>query len=362
MTAGAQPFLRASGIEKHYGQTKALAGISLDIANGEFLTLLGPSGSGKTTFLMILSGFVNASAGTLHELGTDITSRPPEARDYGMVFQGYALFPHMSVEDNVAFPLRVRGMDRGARRTLVHDMLARVGLTAHARKKVSQLSGGQQQRVALARALVFRPRVLLLDEPLSALDKNLREQMQAELRALQRDTDTTFVFVTHDQAEALHLSNRIAIFDQGRLQQVGSPEDVYERPENRFVAEFLGQINLFPVSGLRADGAGMAGAFEGVALRAPARTVGTGAAHLAVRPENLTITAAQPAGAANALPATVEDAVYGGARINLVLRTASGTPVLCDLPAGSDAALVTPGSPVWLSWAPEKCLLLPQED
>ncbi len=361
MMAEATPFLRASGIEKHYGQTRALDGISLDIANGEFLTLLGPSGSGKTTFLMILSGFVSASAGSLHELGTDITRRPPEARDYGMVFQGYALFPHMSVEDNVAFPLRVRGMERGTRRTLVHDMLARVGLAAHARKKVSQLSGGQQQRVALARALVFRPRVLLLDEPLSALDKNLREQMQAELRSLQRDSDTTFVFVTHDQAEALHLSNRIAIFDQGRLQQVGSPEDVYERPENRFVAEFLGQINLFPVSGLRAEAGRMTGAFEGTALVAPERALAPGAAHLAVRPENLRITAARPEGAVNALQASVEEAVYGGARINLVLRTASGTPVLCDLPAGSDAGLVTPGSPVWLSWEPEKCLLLPQD-
>jgi putative spermidine/putrescine transport system ATP-binding protein len=216
--------LRAVGIEKHYGATRALDGVSLDIEEGEFLTLLGPSGSGKTTFLMILAGFVAPTSGRIEENGVDVTKRPPEQRHYGMVFQGYALFPHMSVEDNIGFPLRTRRVAAAERRRRVDDIVEKVGLTEHLKKRPHQLSGGQQQRVALARALVFSPKVLLLDEPLSALDKNLRGQMQLELRRLHGETGTTFVFVTHDQSEALALSSRVAIFDEGRLQQVGAPD------------------------------------------------------------------------------------------------------------------------------------------
>ena len=230
MQKPAATLLRAIAIEKRYGHVRALDGVSIDIEDGEFLTLLGPSGSGKTTFLMVLSGFIAPTSGRLEEQGVDVTARPPEQRNYGMVFQGYALFPHMSVEKNIAFPLKARKVTEAEQRRRVHAIVEKVGLTEHLGKRPSQLSGGQQQRVALARALVFEPKVLLLDEPLSALDKNLREQMQVELRRLHKETGTTFVFVTHDQTEALALSSRIAIFERGRLQQIGAPNAIYEQP------------------------------------------------------------------------------------------------------------------------------------
>ncbi|MGH7069757.1 MAG: ABC transporter ATP-binding protein, partial [Acetobacteraceae bacterium] len=216
------------GICKRYGAASALSNISLRIYEGEFLTLLGPSGSGKTTLLMTLAGFVEPDRGRIAERGVDITRRPAEQRNYGVVFQGYALFPHMSVEQNVSFPLRVRKLPKDRRDDLVRSILGTVGLQAHRHKRPGQLSGGQQQRVALARALVYCPEVLLLDEPLSALDKNLREQMQGEIKRLHQETGTTFVFVTHDQTEALALSTRIGIIDAGTILQIGKPVDVYE--------------------------------------------------------------------------------------------------------------------------------------
>ena len=240
----------------------ALNDLSLDIGRGEFLTLLGPSGSGKTTFLMILAGFMQPSDGRLISDGVDITDRPAEQRSSGMVFQGYALFPHMSVEANIAFPLQVRKQPADEIRQRVAEMIERVGLQGHENKRPAQLSGGQQQRVALARALVFEPGVLLLDEPFSALDKSLRGQMQDEVKRLHQETGTTFVFVTHDQSEALALSSRVAIFNHGELLQVGTPQEVYERPANRFVAEFLGEINMLPLKDVRQDDGGATGLCE----------------------------------------------------------------------------------------------------
>ena len=242
----------AQGIGKTYGDFHALSDISLTIGRGEFLTLLGPSGSGKTTFLMILAGFVTPSSGLLTKDGTDITKLPAEKRAFGMVFQGYALFPHMSVESNIAFPLQIQGKSGPDIKARVDAMVDKVGLRGHEKKRPADLSGGQQQRVALARALAFEPSVLLLDEPFSALDKNLRGSMQDEVRRLHQETGTTFVFVTHDQEEALALSTRVAIFNHGKLQQLASPRDVYERPANRFVAEFLGDINILPLTGASA--------------------------------------------------------------------------------------------------------------
>src|SRR5215204_2334623 len=244
----------AIGIGKSFGPFRALTDLSLDIGRGDFLTLLGPSGSGKTTFLMILAGFEAPTAGQLLSDGVDITAKPAEARSYGMVFQGYALFPHMSVEANVAFPLQVRNIPAGEIRRRVAGMIERVGLSGLEKKLPAKLSGGQQQRVALARALIFEPPVLLLDEPFSALDKNLRHAMQAEVRRLHEETGTTFVFVTHDQSEALALSSRVAIFNHGEVLQVGRPQDVYDRPASRFVAEFLGEINLLPLHDVARDG------------------------------------------------------------------------------------------------------------
>src|SRR5690606_21273271 len=207
----------ATGIGKDFGEFTALADITLTVGRGEFLTLLGPSGSGKTTFLMILSGFEAPTAGRLTLDGRDMTRTPAEERAFGMVFQGYALFPHMTVEENIAFPLKVQKRSAAAEKRRVAEIVEMVGLGGHGHKRPSGLSGGQQQRVALARALVYEPPVLLLDEPFSALDKNLRGQMQEEMRRLHRETGTTFVFVTHDQSEALALSTRVAIFEKGRL-------------------------------------------------------------------------------------------------------------------------------------------------
>jgi putative spermidine/putrescine transport system ATP-binding protein len=236
--------LRLDGITRRYGAVAALGGVSLAVAAGEFLTLLGPSGSGKTTLLNIIAGFVAPDEGRIVLEGRDITALPAERRDFGMVFQGYALFPHMTVAENVAFALRVRGMGRAEREARVGEALDLVQLGGLGGRRPAQLSGGQQQRVALARALVFRPRLLLLDEPLSALDRQLRAGLQEELRGLNRRTGVTFVAVTHDQDEALSMSDRVAILREGRLVQLGPPVELYERPRTRFVAGFLGHANF----------------------------------------------------------------------------------------------------------------------
>ncbi len=239
--------LQAIGVGKSFGSFQALKNVTLDVGRGEFLTLLGPSGSGKTTFLMIVAGFEQPTVGRLMSEGEDITLRSAETRSFGMVFQGYALFPHMTVAQNIAFPLQVRKTPRDVTQRRVGEIIERVGLSGHESKLPAKLSGGQQQRVALARALVFEPSVLLLDEPFSALDKHLRGRMQDEVKRLHQEFGTTFIFVTHDQSEALSLSSRIAIFNHGELLQIAAPQEVYERPTSRFVAEFLGEINLLPV-------------------------------------------------------------------------------------------------------------------
>ncbi|MDQ0471658.1 ABC transporter ATP-binding protein [Labrys wisconsinensis] len=352
--------IRAEGIGKTFGTFRALKDLSLTIGRGEFLTLLGPSGSGKTTFLMILAGFLEPSLGRLMADGRDITHVRAEERNYGMVFQGYALFPHMSVEANIAFPLKVRGRPAEEVRRRVGAMIERVGLSGHARKLPSQLSGGQQQRVALARALVFEPAVLLLDEPFSALDKTLREMMQAEVKRLHKETGTTFVFVTHDQSEALALSSRVAIFNHGEVLQVGAPQAVYERPESRFVAEFLGQINLLPLTDIAADGAGgSVGRCEAMAVgvRGTRRNYGP-AATLAVRPEHMALSLQQPMDR-NALPATVAGSTYLGGATRLDLVTPGGTPLSVTVPTSTAAASLAPGAPVWATWAADQGFLLP---
>lgn len=234
----------ASGIGKMFGRFTALADISLTIGRGEFLTLLGPSGSGKTTFLMILSGFEAPTSGRLTLDGRELTETPPEARGFGMVFQGYALFPHMSVADNIAFPLKVQGRPAPEVKRRVAEMIEMVGLGGHGHKRPSGLSGGQQQRVALARSLAKQPLVLLLDEPLGALDKKLREQTQIELVNIIEQVGVTCVMVTHDQEEAMTMASRIAVMSEGRFLQVGAPGDIYETPATRFVADFIGNVNL----------------------------------------------------------------------------------------------------------------------
>jgi putative spermidine/putrescine transport system ATP-binding protein len=243
------PFLQISGVTKTFDTAIALDNVSLSVGAGEFLTFLGPSGCGKTTLLRIIAGFLSADAGTISIDGVSIGNLPPNHRPVGMVFQNLALFPHLSVTENVSFGLTLGRYDRDAVRSKVADMLALVGLSGFEARLVTQLSGGQRQRVALARALVLRPKVLLLDEPLSALDLKLRRQLQIELKRLQRSTGTTFIFVTHDQEEAMAMSDRIAVFNTGRIEQIGTPSEVYKSPKTRFVAQFVGEANVFEAIG-----------------------------------------------------------------------------------------------------------------
>src|SRR4051794_30223201 len=236
--------IRLAGVSKRFGDVTAVDGVDLEIAHGEFFTMLGPSGSGKTTCLRMIAGFERPDAGRIELDGKDVTRLPPPERDVNTVFQDYALFPHMSVAENVAYGLKVRKVSKGERGDRVKEALALVRLDGFGDRRPSQLSGGQRQRVALARALVNRPRVLLLDEPLGALDLKLRQQLQVELKRIQSEVGITFVYVTHDQDEALTMSDRIAVMDGGRVLQVGTPRDVYEEPDSRFVAGFVGVSNL----------------------------------------------------------------------------------------------------------------------
>ncbi|MFF2204961.1 ABC transporter ATP-binding protein [Streptomyces sp. NPDC058145] len=236
--------IRLQDLRKSFGETPAVAGVDLEVRDGEFFSMLGPSGSGKTTVLRLIAGFETPTGGGIELAGQDVTRLAPFERDVHTVFQDYALFPHMTVEQNVAYGLRIRKVPKAERLVRARKALAEVRLEGYGRRRPAQLSGGQRQRVALARALVGRPRVLLLDEPLGALDLKLREQMQVELKALQREVGITFVFVTHDQEEALTMSDRIAVFDQGRIAQVGTPAEIYERPATPFVASFVGTSNL----------------------------------------------------------------------------------------------------------------------
>ncbi len=342
------PAIEAIHIGKDYGTFTALDDVSMKIMPGEFLTLLGPSGSGKTTFLMMLAGFEAVTRGSLKIEGFDRTAAKAETRGFGMMFQGYALFPHMTVEENIAFPLKVQKRPKSEIRSRVTDMIDLVGLSGHGRKRPSALSGGQQQRVALARALAYEPPVLLLDEPFSALDKNLRGQMQDELRRIHAKMGTTFVFVTHDQSEALALSSRVAIFDHGKLLQLADPSTTYEKPANRFVAEFLGDINILPAtfSGAQAK----VGDFEfQLPTAAPAK-----ANHVGIRPENLMVL---EEGACTGLSCTVTGTTYMGAQSRLHLTSlADGSPLVIDLKTSQLSGNAEPGRKIRVGWAPQDSL------
>jgi putative spermidine/putrescine transport system ATP-binding protein len=271
------PAIRLVGLQKRFGDVVAVAGIDLDVAEGEFFSMLGPSGSGKTTTLRMIAGFERPSGGRIELHGQEVEDLPPFERNVNTVFQDYALFPHMSVGDNVGYGLLVRKVPKPERTRRVSEALAMVRLGGYERRRPSQLSGGQRQRVALARALINRPRVLLLDEPLGALDLKLREEMQIELKTIQREVAITFIYVTHDQEEALTMSDRIAVFNHGRIEQVGSPADVYERPATAFVAGFVGTSNLLSGPAARAV-FGMEGTYtvrpEKIRLAGPEDPVG----------------------------------------------------------------------------------------
>ena len=333
-----------SGVGKRYGNAAILDDIHVQFREGSFTSLLGPSGSGKTTLLRIVAGFVAPDSGRVRIGGRDVTDVPVHARNIGMVFQSYALFPHMTVRDNVAYGLRRRGVRGADLSRRVADVLAMVRLDALAERLPKQLSGGQQQRVALARAIVIAPSVLLLDEPLSALDRRLRQEMQVELRRIQRDSGLTTIFVTHDQEEALTLSDHVAILDRGRIVQEGTPLDVYERPATRFAAAFLGDANFL-------SGMPVAGGLQ-VGDQVIRVAVATSSATVAVRPEKIALlrVGAACTGYDNMLPATVRQVVYAGAATTYLLDGADGS-ALRVFAQNREAAPVEPGTPVMLGWA-----------
>ncbi len=343
-------FIEIQSVNKHYGAVQALYDVSLSIAKGEFVTLLGPSGSGKTTLLKILAGFDPVTSGTIRMAGRDITSVPPERRNFGLVFQGYALFPHMTVADNIAYPLKVRRRPRGEIAEQVRAMLDLVQLGKFANRKPQELSGGQQQRVALARALVFRPDLLLLDEPMSALDKKLRFDLQEELRDIHRRLGTTFINVTHDQEEAMHMSDSIAVMNHGQIEQFGPAFTLYRQPANRFVAGFVGKSNL--LEGRIAQGRFQAG---DIVLSLPGAAA-EGRVALMLRPEDVELAQAPVEGGKAALPAEVVSATYTGDR---AIYTAAVGPEARFLVYGSArTGLIPEGSRVHLAFDPQDCLLL----
>ena len=355
MSGGALP-ITVRELTKRYGQATVLDGVDIDVASGEFLTLLGPSGSGKTTLLMILAGFTRPDAGSLRFGAQEMVRTPPHRRNLGVVFQSYALFPHMDVAGNVGFPLSLRGVSADERRRRVRTALELVQLDEFGSRRIDQLSGGQRQRVALARAIVFEPGILLMDEPLSALDKKLREQMQIELRRLHARLGMTVIYVTHDQREALTLSDRIAVIDHGRIQQIDTPRRLYERPGSHFVADFIGDSTFLPVSVI--DGVAR---WQDRVLELADPPAANGRFLLVIRPEKLTIVSAGTAGGGNRIDAVVEDIVYQGDSLRIDLRLADGAVITLNEPARAAriAALPARGEAVGLAMDPADTLLVP---
>jgi spermidine/putrescine transport system ATP-binding protein len=352
------PSVELQSVSKRFGDLLAVDDLSLELESGEFFTLLGPSGCGKTTTLRMIAGFERPSEGTIRIDGADVAQLPPHKRPTNTVFQSYALFPHMSVEDNVAFGLRRKRVAKEEVGRRVAGELERVGLRAEAKRRPAQLSGGQQQRVALARALVNLPKVLLLDEPLGALDLKLRKGLQVELKRIQREVGITFVYVTHDQEEALTMSDRIAVMNRGRVEQVADPEGVYERPATTFVAGFIGVSNLMPAVVAGSDEVRLE---HGPAVRVPVDGLAPGdRCHAVVRPEKLQIEPLEAvAPSANGLPrveGTVESSLYLGTSTQIVVDLGDGVRMTVLVPNASEAErqrLPGGGARVALSWDPE---------
>jgi putative spermidine/putrescine transport system ATP-binding protein len=352
--------IEISGVSKIYdGGVRAVDAVAMEIRPGEFFSLLGPSGCGKTTTLRMIAGFDTPSSGEIRVDGADITHVPAHKRDMAMVFQNYALFPHRTVGENVAFGLRMRGLEKATIARKVKAALAMVELSGMEDRRPDQLSGGQQQRVALARAIVIEPRVLLCDEPLGALDKKLRQQMQFELKQLQKSLGLTLVFVTHDQEEALAMSDRIAVMNGGRVEQVGTPVEIYDQPETCFVADFIGDTNIFRGERVAtAAGPGLA-AGNGLTLALPnvAPSEGTGVLSVALRPEKISIS---PEGSAvNACAdGVVESTNFLGGAVLYRIALASGHHVLAQQQNAGAGRLLAPGNPVTLDWKPADLVVL----
>lgn len=363
--------LEIRNIEKAYGSVKAVNQVSLTIKEGEFFSLLGPSGCGKTTLLRMLGGFESPTSGEIIQDGRRIDTLPANQRHFNMVFQRYALFPHLNVRENIAFGLKMKKVAASEIKSRVEEALSLVKMEGYADRMIATLSGGQQQRIALARALVNRPRVLLLDEPLSALDLKLRQQMQVELLAIQKKLKHTFIFVTHDQEEALTLSDRIAVMNHGVVEQVGTAQEIYEYPKTTFVAQFIGSINTIDcaVSEIRPDAIALKGAGNRTVLVKPSRdgarplpTVNAGlSTRVLVRPEKLKLLKSQPGPEQNSVEGTLREVLYQGPVTQfLVNPKEGGAPLLVVQPNTAVTARksLAAGERVFVAWSPEDCLIM----
>ncbi len=354
--------VRLATVTKRFGSMTAVDGVTIDVAPGEFLALLGPSGCGKTTCLRMIAGFEQPDNGEVFISGAPVAGTPAHERDVNTVFQNYSLFPHMSVLDNVAFGPRNKGVDKAKARQLAQEMLDIVRLGDFGSRKPQQMSGGQQQRVALARALVNKPSALLLDEPLAALDLKLRKAMQLELKRIQREVGITFIFVTHDQEEALTMSDRIAVMSQGRVEQIGTPEEIYNQPSTIFVAGFIGSANLLPAKVISVGIDEVVAAIAGGALVSSPRngrvfTVGQ-TVTVMLRPERISLDDNERAGRVG-LWTTVSNIVFHGASSDVIVLTEDGTELVADLEA-DDGLSCKIGERLWLSWASGSAWIMPE--
>jgi spermidine/putrescine ABC transporter ATP-binding subunit len=364
-SAGAQgtahPAVELRGVGRTFGDAIAVKSIDLDLAQGEFFALLGPSGCGKTTTLRMIGGFELPTAGQIFLDGRDVTSLPAYRRDVNTVFQSYALFPHLNVFDNVAFGLKRRGIRTADTRRKVEANLEMVGLAGYGKRRPAQLSGGQQQRVALARALVNEPKVLLLDEPMGALDAKIRKTMQAELKRIQREVGITFLYVTHDQAEAMSMADRLGVMNAGVIEDMGAPERVYDHPSTRFVAEFLGTCNILSIT---SDGKTLKLPNGNVVevTAADHALVHGGGARVGIRPEKLLISRGSVAPASNSTGGTVTSAVYLGASTEYEVLAPWGETIRVFAQNVGDDARARVGEPITVAWDPENCFILPAEE
>ncbi|MGO1118517.1 ABC transporter ATP-binding protein [Rhodovibrionaceae bacterium A322] len=363
MADGNEHHVQFTEVQKSYdGETLVVKNLNLDIAKGEFVTMLGPSGSGKTTTLMMLAGFETPTHGKILLEGRTLNNVPPHKRDIGMVFQNYALFPHMTVSENLAFPLQVRKMGKAEVETKVKRALDMVQLGDFGNRRPGQLSGGQQQRVALARALVFEPTLILMDEPLGALDKQLREHMQLEIKHIHESLGVTVVYVTHDQSEALTMSNRVAVFEDGIIQQLAPPDELYEQPQNAFVAQFIGENNQLhgtvqAVSGSDSCEVALEGG-GGMVRALPVNIAGQGSATtLSLRPERVTINP-ESGSLPNIFNARVEELIYLGDHIRTRCSIAGHDNFVVKVPNSQGHALLQEGADVSLGWSLEDCRAL----
>jgi len=351
--------VRLESIVKRYGNVAAVDHIDLEVSPGEFLTLLGPSGSGKTTTLKIIAGLEYPTEGQVYIDQSSVLNKPPFKRDLGMVFQNYALFPHLNVFDNIAFPLKMRSFPKDTIRKKVSGILDAVQLKGFESRFPRQLSGGQQQRIALARAMVYEPSVLLMDEPLGALDKKLREEMQLEVKQIQERIKITTIYVTHDQSEALTMSDRIALMNKGKIEQIGSPQDLYERPTNRFVADFIGESNFIEgnVSGIQGRTAEMTSTKDTFVRINNAADLQMGqSVTLAIRPEKIRINQSASE-SANTFPGTIESVVYLGEIVKYIIALGSGE-ILAAKSTNVTGGYLKKGDKIEISWKVEDCLIV----